>query len=141
MVKVTIDDILALGPCGTYDRDRLKKLFGRKRKASLADVCKAKVSSGDRLWLAIYGPWIDDRQRRLFAADCAERVLPIFERENPGDQRLREAIAVARRFATGGATLEELAAAGAAAWDSTWAAAGQWQLKRIQEYADGQHEG
>ncbi len=33
---------------------------------------------------------------RVFAADCAERVLPIFEAAYPDDPRLREAIAAAR---------------------------------------------
>ncbi len=32
----------------------------------------------------------------LFAADCAERVLPLFEAQRPGDDRPRKAIAAAR---------------------------------------------
>src|SRR5208337_1653389 len=32
-----------------------------------------------------------DRQLRLFACDCAERVLYIYEREQPNDKRPREA--------------------------------------------------
>ena len=64
----------------------------------------------------------DERTARLFAADCAERVLPVFERERPGDNRPREAIAVARRFANSEATREELAAARAAAESAAWAA-------------------
>jgi hypothetical protein len=55
---------------------------------------------------------------RLFAADCAEHVLPIFERERPGDMRPRECIAVARRFALGDATADEKDAAWDAAWDA-----------------------
>ena len=58
---------------------------------------------------------VRDRVARLFACDCAEIVLPIFERACPQDQRPRQAIKVARRFAMGEATSEELAAAGAAA--------------------------
>lgn len=50
------------------------------------------------------------RTQRLFAADCAEHVLPIFEKRYPADTRPREAIAVARRFANGEATREELGA-------------------------------
>ena len=84
------------------------------------------------------------KSARLFAADCAERVLPIFEKYHPKDTRPRDAIAVARRFANGEATHDELAAAGAAAlaaardaaraaardaacaagWAAAWAAAG-----------------
>jgi hypothetical protein len=74
---------------------------------------------------------LDDRKLRLFACDCAERVLPIFEKQYPDDKRPRQAIDTARKFANGDATQEELAAAWAAAWaaargaagDAAWAAA------------------
>lgn len=57
-----------------------------------------------------------DRDLRLFACDCAERVLYLYETQRPSDTRPTEAIAVARRFANGQATQGELAAANAAAW-------------------------
>jgi len=74
---------------------------------------------------------LDDRAARLFTCDCAERVLPIFEKEYPDDDRPRKAIAVARLYADGKATQEELDAACDAAWaaacaatcHSAWAAA------------------
>lgn len=44
----------------------------------------------------------DDRKRvAAWAADCAERVLPLFESEAPGDGRPGDAIARARGFAAG----------------------------------------
>lgn len=49
----------------------------------------------------------DRRLVAVWAADCAERVLPLFEREAPDDDRARDAIARARAFARG-----ELTAAG-----------------------------
>lgn len=49
----------------------------------------------------------DRRVVSLWAADCAERVLPLFEAEAPGDGRPREAIARTRAFGRG-----ELDAAG-----------------------------
>ena len=49
----------------------------------------------------------DRRIVAVWAADCAERVLPLFEREAPDDVRARDAIARTRAFARG-----ELAAAG-----------------------------
>ena len=64
-----------------------------------------------------------DRAARLFACDCAESVLPIFERLRPKDDRPRLAIEVARRFAAGDATGEELVAAQAVAWSAARAAA------------------
>ncbi|WP_344293140.1 putative immunity protein [Agromyces neolithicus] len=49
----------------------------------------------------------DRRQVATWAADCAERVLSVFESEAPADGRPRDAIARARAFAGG-----ELEAAG-----------------------------
>lgn len=68
---------------------------------------------------------------RLFAADCAEMVLPIYEREYPDDDRPRLAIAAARAYAHGeidsGAlvTARDAAwsAARSAAWSAEWSAA------------------
>ena len=65
----------------------------------------------------------NERTARLFACDCAEHVLPIFEKKYPQDKRAREAIATARKFANGKATKAALAAARDAAWDAAWDAA------------------
>jgi hypothetical protein len=87
---------------------------------------------------------------RHFAVDCAERVKPLMS-----DPRSIEALEVARRFADGEATAEELKEAWAAAWaaardaaayvawdaadavavdEVAWAAEKQWQMKRWFEY-------
>lgn len=47
---------------------------------------------------------LSEADRRLvaaWAADCAERVLPLFEAEHPNDDRVRETIARTRAFASG----------------------------------------
>lgn len=112
---------------------------------------------------------VSARQWREFACDCAERALPLFERDYPNDARSRACIAVARRYAVGLATDAERAAArdaagaaardaagdaawdaaGAAAWDAAWAAAGaaardaerEWQRVRLEQYLDGRAYG
>ena len=94
----------------------------------------------------------DERTARLFACDCAEHVLSLYEAKYPDDGRPRKAIETARRYAEGKAAVEELtdvwaaawaaaedaaedaaeaaawaaarAAARAAAWDAAWDAAG-----------------
>jgi len=48
---------------------------------------------------------------RLFACDCAERVLYLYERAYPGDDRPRKAIQIARDHARGHATAAELRSA------------------------------
>jgi hypothetical protein len=85
----------------------------------------------------------NDRNLRLFACDCAERVLPLFEKDHPNDNRPRAAIETARRFANGQATWEELDAARAAvaaawaAWDAARDDERDWQLQRLAAYLDG----
>ena len=82
---------------------------------------------------------------RLFACDCARRVLSIYEKDRPDDARPRVAIETAERFARGEATREEMAAAwaaaGAAAWDAAGAAArddeSKWQTRRLMQYLTG----
>ena len=84
-----------------------------------------------------------ERNLRLFAADCAEDVLPIFLKVRPNDNRPAEAIAVARRYANGEATEQERDAAGdaawaaardarAAAWDAAGAKYSNWLVVRIE---------
>lgn len=68
----------------------------------------------------------NDRTARVFACDCAEAVLSIYEKVGKSTAP-RNAIAVARRFANGEATDEEMAAARAAAR----AAAGSAQTDRL----------
>lgn len=92
----------------------------------------------------------NERTTRLFACDCAEHVLHLFESRYPDDARPREAIIAARRYANGEATDTELSAAraaaraadGAAAWAAAWAADGAaertWQTARLGQYLRGE---
>ena len=74
---------------------------------------------------------------RLFACDCAESVLHLFEEQYPDDKRPRNALKVARDFANGLASRSDLAAAldaardaaGVAALDAARAAA--WAAARV----------
>lgn len=65
---------------------------------------------------------------RRFACDCAERVLSIYEDRYPNDDRLRQAIEVARRFADGAASAEDLQAALALVRGAADVASGQSRM-------------
>lgn len=65
----------------------------------------------------------NERTARLFAADCAERVLHLYERSYPNDKRPRAAIDASRAIANGHITPAELAAARYTARDAAWTAA------------------
>jgi hypothetical protein len=123
MKTATIYDLLSWKPC--YSESQIRELAGDVIEFTALDVLmRDDIPADHRLWVVLRPELIDERTLRLFACDCAERVvLSIFEREYPDDLRPRQAIEVTRRYANGQATREELAAARNAAW-STWAATG-----------------
>jgi hypothetical protein len=51
---------------------------------------------------------MNEHQQRLFACDCAERVLPKYEEGNPADGVPRLAVAIARRYAHGKASINDV---------------------------------
>ena len=99
--------------------------------ASLYEVeVRGKVVEGDdkisaeSMRIKWYIGTATEQNLRLFAADCAEDVLPIFYKVSPNDHRPAEAIRVARLYANGEASEAERDAAGAAAWAAAGDAAG-----------------
>ena len=116
---VKVEDILewVKEDCQIFEAEPKGNVFYRGSKG----VCRSARLVKQLTW--------NDRIARLFACDCAERVLPIFEKNYPDDKRPRVAIETTRRFANGLATKKELVAtwatAGAAraARGATWAAA------------------
>ena len=85
----------------------------------------------------------NERTARLFAADCAEHVLPLFTKRYPNDNRPALAIQAARDFTENRITANRLAAAwatagavsdaaGAAAWNAEY----EWQTQRLFHYLE-----
>lgn len=136
MLSCTLNEICAASP---YENS-WRKLLGHlgKSKADETIVTLETVLDSNGLFDAL---WVLDnviKNKRiflLFAADCAEQVLPIFERERPEDDRPRMAIAVARNP---DATDEDRAAARstlAAAWATGAAGEGPAaQSDRLRQY-------
>ena len=58
---------------------------------------------------------VDHRALAIWAAECAERVLPYFEEEYPKDNRPRKAVEAARAWARGEIAVSEARAAAFAA--------------------------
>ena len=97
------------------------KAYGRDTPITLLQILNIKGL--DDALLALRACDDAEKFNRLLACDYAEHVLHIFEAEYPDDYRPRKAIEVARRYARGEVTKEELTAAEAAA-GAAWAAAG-----------------
>jgi len=98
--------------------------------------CDDKVVVREARLLRKFETW-NECSARLFACDCAERVLSIYEKQYSDDRRPREAIETSRRYVNGEATKEELVAARVAAGVAAWDAEYKWQTRRLMEYLNG----
>jgi hypothetical protein len=84
---------------------------------------KANIRSDAEAWKKLHRPdWmmlivkergikLNEKKLRHFAADCAEAVLPIFEKNHPGDSRPRRAIQAARDCAVGKIGIDDMSVA------------------------------
>ncbi len=131
MTRTTVDIMLVLkfNPC--YRTTDLLKMSGGRLRMKVVDVMHMdNVRNADKLWLVLRYQFLTRQQLRLLACDFAERAL---DRIDEPDPRSFEAIRVARLFAVGQASSEELAAAAyAAAADAVaYAAERQWQIERV----------
>ena len=93
---VTIPYVLSLGPCDGWDKKRLLKVSGGRKRLSPWAVLRLEAAPEDKLWLLLREDFLSPRSLRLFAADCAEHVLHFFEKERPSDGRPRRAVEAAR---------------------------------------------
>ena len=122
----TYDRVAALRPSADMLLAATEKLGGvavwKARGFSFREMADAGIQFDDLVWLAMEASREDpgiERRVRLWGADCAAHVLPIFEREMPGDARPRQAIEAARGFARGTVSNAALAAARDATMDAT----------------------
>jgi len=132
-MKTTLKKIWQHNPCEGSWKKLLQSLG--KTEADDTEVSVRYILDllgiDDAIWVlrAVDG---HDREVRLFACDCAESVLHLYEDKYPDDNRPRKAIEVSRKYAECNATIEELSEAGyaassgawsVAAWAARWAAA------------------
>jgi hypothetical protein len=127
---LTLAAVRKLGPC---ERSylRVSAILPKRGKITARDAVEAGCNLDDLVWITSAVARNDketERRLRHWLADCAARVLHIYERDYPNDVRVRGAIVAARQFADG----QIGAAAWAAAWDAaraaSWAAA--WDAAR-----------
>ena len=116
--------------CKDRYRHLLKQLGGAKKYGyntpiQFPDLLEM-TGLDDTLWALRAVSKEQDAERdliaRLFACDCAEHVLPIFESKYPEDKRVCLCIEASRKFAYGQITAQELTAAWEAAREARFAA-------------------
>ena len=114
----------------TFLREALGAKYGDTKSINMLHILETNGLS-DALWAMQATVQNCDTVARLMAADFAARVLPIWRKKYPNDDRPAKAIKAARDFARGKITREKLdaawdaagAATGAAARATAWAAA------------------
>jgi hypothetical protein len=132
---LSYDELKALNPCSDRMKRVVKLMGGAKKwdgeKITAAQARKAGATFDDIVWAASALSRNDkniERRLRLWMADCATRVLHIFEKERMTDIRPRKAIIVMRQFARGEVSAAAWVATRDAAWAAAWAAA--WDSAR-----------
>lgn len=115
-ITITLRQILDAGPCyDPRDKELLPPDHDLDAPISFRAIVE-KVGLADALWCCKSAPEHGSLWRH-FSVDCAERVRHLMT-----DERSRNALVVARRFAQGQATQAELADARAAARSAAMAA-------------------
>ena len=125
--SVTVAQVLAWRPCPPYTRERIRELFGRKRRFTCDDFARLEIPIQDKLWCILHRELIPDKELTLLACRYAKRTLGYeCKAGREPDERSWNAIRVARRFIAGEVSQAELASAWAAAWaaarGAAWAA-------------------
>ena len=143
-MTTTFAELKKVGACAVRYRHLGKALGGVKSYGEATPITALQIleicGRDDCLWAAPLLP--NDRLWRHFAADCAENVLHIYEKEYAGDDRTLKAIAAARDYADGKIDAAGSAVARdavrAAAWDAgrdtVRAVEEAWQTERLRWY-------
>jgi hypothetical protein len=124
----TIEDIRSWKPC----YDPVKHLPEGWSGTALDIIKNESIPFNDALWVVCRDGILSDKTMRLFAVWCARSVEHLLT-----DERSKNAINVAEKYANGLATDDNLRAAWDAAWDAArdaaWAAAWDAQRKALIE--------
>ena len=122
-MKITVQNIMDKGPCIDYPASRITELFTGKHEIELSKILGWDIPTTDRIWGVT--AFLSDNKNRLFAADCVESVLHIYEAAYPDNDAPRKCIQGVRDFIAGiitQAELNTLTAATLVARDMAWAA-------------------
>jgi len=118
-MEVTLNQLKDWGACAHGYKKVLEYVGLKYDKDAPIKLSATLKSNGvdDTLWCVERLTLTPEQEKdfQLLACNYAERVLPIFEKEQPNDSRVKNCIDVARRFALGSASAEELDAAWVAA--------------------------
>ncbi len=111
--RVTVKDVMSWEPCKGYEREVIKKLFGRKKYLTAIDILRLDIPAKDKLWAVLREDLVEESILHEASCQFAESVLHIFEKEYPEDDRPRKLIEAKRSWLRGDTTDDELRTADA----------------------------
>ena len=154
MITTTLAEIRAQQPCASGWRTLTTALGSDYRDTTPLPLSRIVDTNGisDALWALVHVCPDGKRIAVKFAADCAERVLPIWEARYPDDDRPRKAIEAARdgsasvyfAFASAANAEAEATAAAYSAYSASHAAYANapaeraWQKCHLKELLDNE---
>lgn len=116
-MKTTLNRIQANCPDPIWFNTILRRLGKTQVDDEPLSISDLLDSPGNAIW-ALQTAEGFNKEIRLFACDCAESVLSIFEKHYPNDDRPRKSIEVARKYANGEASMDELHIPRVQAWEA-----------------------
>jgi len=109
MKKVTLNQILDLDLCDRYSVKRVKELMSGRKYVTAIDVINTEMDFlTDNTWLVVREEFLTDEMLHKVGIYAAELAIPIFEKEYPGEDRLRKAIEAKKEWLKGKITSAEL---------------------------------
>ena len=125
---------------GCYSREQVLNLsFINNREITLINIMKSEISIQDKRWFLYNKGELSTNQKKVLALKLAWAVLPIYEDQYPGDNRVRDCLQNIEKFNLDNIFFSELAvkrnAAAYAAAEAAYAAAEAAEAAEAAAYA------
>ena len=105
---------------GCYSREQVLNLsFINNREITLIDIMKSEISIQDKMWFLYNKGELSTNQKKVLALKLAWAVLPIYEDQYPGDNRVRDCLQNIEKFNLDNIFFNELAVKRNAAAEAT----------------------
>ena len=109
---------------GCYSREQVLNLsFINNREITLINIMKSEISIQDKRWFLYNKGELSTNQKKVLALKLAWAVLPIYEDQYPGDNRVRDCLQNIEKFNLDNIFFNELAVKRNAAAEAATAAA------------------
>ena len=124
VLTVTVDQVMAWGPCDDYTHERVEELFAGREALSAMDITELDIPAKDIIWALLREELVPADTLHKFTCRCDEAEADAAWDESVADSAAWAAVMAAARVARDAAW----DAASAEAWDAAYTAA--WDAAR-----------